>query len=167
MALCAGDSLMAFERYMGGRRGRGPNPEMSIYANGMLMLNAVAVQRWFASSSHVSLWYDSETRQIGLKSAPVTEDGVYRLRRQEGRRYLDGKAFLQHFHISHAVTRRFRARVDGEMVLIQLEGGNLGYSHAFSDESNSVQVPYDGVEGEGGRYEVRGKCETVPDRRSR
>src|SRR5215210_3605757 len=73
----------------------------------------------------VTLWYDSQKKQVGFKAAEVTDRAAYPVR-SPGRRshqgIVTGKKFCKYHGISYKESRTYPARMEGELLVIDVEG---------------------------------------------
>ena len=109
---------MAFTRFTatGGRF----RPMVTISKAGLISMNKGAARRFNVGACEAAvLFYDSETKRIGIKPTnDMAEDGACRLRKRESGADISGRSFLAFFEITHERTRRFDAVWDAESEMI-------------------------------------------------
>jgi hypothetical protein len=116
---------MGFERFT--ESGRSFKARISIRANGQIGLSHGAVSKFGLDRyQYVVLFYDKETKQIGIQPTNDAEEkGAYRLNVKGSGATISALAFMDYFGIDHEKAEKYSAHWDDEraMVIIDLTPG--------------------------------------------
>lgn len=113
---------MGFEKFT--KKGRGLKPVASLRSNGQLGLNRGCIERFGLHTEFVVLYYDAETRQIGIeRGAGPKDDGAHQLVVKPNNAFIGVRSFLNWYGIPYEEkTRRFEINEskDDRMLVIDL-----------------------------------------------
>jgi len=100
------------------------DPVVSINTRGYIGLNLAAAIA-LGEPKRVVLLYDKQNDAVGIKPAAKDVPHSYPMRRQtSGRSYIvSGSAFCRHYKIDTSRTRRFKPKMEGNILLFELEAG--------------------------------------------
>lgn len=113
---------MPFKLFEGrGERGRYGFPVVTVQSSGGIGLNLVAYEE-LDEPKFLKLYYDEEEERIGLESANRSDDYAYPVRPSGESGYsVSVRSFLKFFDIDISVTRKFRATIEGNMLVATLD----------------------------------------------
>jgi len=107
---------MAFERFTK-TNARGFVPKASIWSRGQIGFNQSAVRKFeFNKYDYVVLFYDVESKRIGIKLANKNEEGVIKISKKlaSGGASVSAKEFLFHYDINIPDTRNYDLAIDSD-----------------------------------------------------
>lgn len=98
-------------------------PMVTIQKRGNISLNQAALVA-LGEPESVELLFDKEERLIGFRSVDSATPHAYHVRRQSNSRsvLIAGRAFTQYFDIDTDVARRYSATVQGDILVVDLNG---------------------------------------------
>jgi hypothetical protein len=114
---------MPFETFKRQRPPVSPEPALTIQKRGTLSLNAAAYEA-LDSPEGIELLYDRDERLIGLRKIAPTVDHAYVVRPlgRGGTNWLiSGRSFTRFYGIPTEPARRWLARTDGDMLVVDLK----------------------------------------------
>lgn len=104
---------------------------VSIRQDGNFSLNNVAMKA-LRNPERVQLLYSRPTSKIGIRPASLDSNAAidFIVRKQKNCRtcVVSGKAFFKEYNIDFGITRRFEARIQDEMLVIDLNGPSVTVS---------------------------------------
>ncbi len=107
------------------------DPEVTIQRRGTMTMNRASA----AALGHpeaIQLMYAEAERIIGLRAAELGSPRTFRLSPQgKGPAYYStsGKSFMKRYGIAHEIATRYKARMSGDILLVDLkEGGTQVFS---------------------------------------
>ncbi len=116
---------MAFERFTG--RGKNYKPRVSIWKGGQIGLNQGAVEKFdLINKCYVIMFYDRETRKIGLKFVENgEEEGAAKMNVRNNAAIIAAKSFLTCYDINHKETDKYDIYIDEQTgyYIIDLDKG--------------------------------------------
>jgi hypothetical protein len=117
---------MPFETFKRQRLAPDKDPLITIQKKGIFSLNQVAYEA-LGKPEAVELLYDREASRIGLRKVNGSVQHSYRVRQfGTGATWLvSGTAFAKYYEIDLSVPVRYTARVDNDMLVIDLKGGGV------------------------------------------
>ena len=107
---------MAFERFTK-TKARGFVPKASIWSRGQIGFNQSAVLKFeFNKYDYVVLFYDDESKRIGIKLANKNEEGAIKVTKKlaSGGAFVSAKEFLFHYNIYVTETRNYDLSIDSD-----------------------------------------------------
>ena len=113
---------MSFELYVHkGEKGRFSYPTVTIQASGGLGINDVGYEA-IGAPKHVNLLYDRESRRIGIKATESDDENGFQIRKSGESSYtVSARSFYSYFGIDSSRTARFKADVEGSVLVATLE----------------------------------------------
>lgn len=114
---------MPFEEFKRNRMPSTQTPAVTIQKRGALSLNVAAFEA-LGSPKHVVLFYDRQTKRIGIRKASASTPHAYIVRgvgNNQATHVVSGKAFLSYYDIPRDVARRWPAEMRGDMLVIDLK----------------------------------------------
>ncbi len=115
----------AFDRRGGkGRRGDWIDPAVTVQSDAMFALNRAATTA-LGEPVAVVLLHDPEGPKIGFRASEADDPSAYRLRARgasQTTRGVSGGVFFRHFGIEVPASRRFPARFEAGVLVIDLSG---------------------------------------------
>lgn len=114
---------MAFETFKRQRAPVSREPTVTIQKRGMLSMNAPAYAE-LESPEAVELMFDREERLIGLRKVDPSTEHAYVVRPlgKGGNNWLiSGRAFTGYYDIPVGVARRWPARMDDDVLVVDLK----------------------------------------------
>lgn len=98
---------MAFELFTG--KGKNFRPRASVWKGGQIGLNQGAVEKFgLSGNAFVLMYYDKETRRIGLKFTDNgEEEGAIKMNVTNNASVISAKSFLDCYDVNHDETRRY------------------------------------------------------------
>ena len=110
---------MAFELFRE-TSSRGFKPKASVRRNGQIGFNQGVVRRFELNKyPYVSLYYDKDTRIIGVKlHEQEPSEGGIKLTVKGPTSWLSARKFLDFFEIPYAQTRKFELNYDSELNML-------------------------------------------------
>lgn len=114
---------MPFQKFTGRHKYHTHDPLVTIQQRGTISLNAAAVDL-LGHPPAIELYFDAETKRIGIGATPATTPASYPLRKQiASDSYLfSGAAFCRFHEIDFTQTRRYIAEMDGDLLTVALDG---------------------------------------------
>lgn len=105
------------------------DPEVTIHKRARVALNRSAASA-LGFPEAVEFLYSEEERIMGVRAAEPGSSRAYRLRKApRGASYLSsGEAFIKGYGIPHERSTRYKAEVDGDMLLVDLKRGGVDVS---------------------------------------
>ena len=105
------------------QRGEMSKPWAAVWKTGQIGLNAAVLHELgLAKATHAVLFYDLDTKKIGIRFAEsAKEEGAVKLVRRGGGASIFAKGFLRYFGIDHSKSRRFSLVFDQKQNLHILE----------------------------------------------
>jgi hypothetical protein len=117
---------MAFEKFIGGGRGRQCGFIISINQGGAMYINSNTLAKYFKDFKFVTFYYDRERRIIGLKPEKRAGQGAYPLRKiKRGGAFLSCRGFLDCFDLSFGKTTRLELCWNEKDGLVELRVKNF------------------------------------------
>ena len=115
------------------------DPEVTIQKHARVSLNGTAAEV-LGFPEAVEFLYSEEEQIMGLRAAEPGSSRSYRLRKgARGTRYhTSGEAFIKGYGIPHERATRYKAEVDGEMLLVDLKAGGVDVSARSGPERAGV-----------------------------
>jgi len=116
--------MSGFERYIRERTMAYGRPGASISKAGFLSFNSAAQDEFIKDHTHAELYYDRETKLIGIKLFGERRPGGYMLQRRRDRPSVIAlMGFLRHYDIVHDKTAAYAAGWDekNKMVVLDLK----------------------------------------------
>ncbi len=106
---------VAFEKFTK-THGRGYFPKASIWGKGQIGLNQGAVGKFSLDSfDYVVLFYDKESKKIGIKFTSEKEDGIIKIVKRPGSGIsFSAKAFLDFYDIDYSKRIKYNITHDKE-----------------------------------------------------
>jgi hypothetical protein len=98
-------------------------PAVTIQKRGALSFNTAAFEA-LGCPEHVVLLYDRENELMGLQKASGATPHAYAVRgvgNNEATRVVSGKAFLSYYGISRDVARRWTAKLQDDILVVDLK----------------------------------------------
>lgn len=114
------------------------DPEVTIQRRGTMTMNRAAA----AALGHpraIQLMYAEQEHIIGLRAAELGSPRTFRLSPQgKGPTYYStsGKSFMNRYGIPHEIATRYKARMSGDMLLVDLKEGGV---QVFSSRSKTSE----------------------------
>ena len=107
----------------------GSDPEVTIQKRGRVSVNAAAASA-LGFPEAVEFLYSEEERIIGIRAAEPGTSRSYGLRKApRGASYhSSGERFIKSYGIPHERTIRYKAEVDGDLLLVDLKRGGVDVS---------------------------------------
>ena len=113
---------MGFEKFT--KKGRGLKPMASIRSSGQLGMNRGCIERFGLTSGFVALYYDAETRRIGIeRGISEHDDGAHQLTVKPSNAFVGARAFLNWYGIPYEdKTKRYEITLseDERMLIVDL-----------------------------------------------
>jgi len=113
---------MVFEKFT--KKGRGLKPMASIRSSGQLGMNRGCIERFRLMSGFVALYYDAESKRIGIeRGISEHDDGAHQLIVKPSNAFVGARAFLNWYGIPYEdKTRRYEISLseDGRMLIVDL-----------------------------------------------
>lgn len=114
---------MGFEKFT--KKGRGLKPLASVRTNGQLGMNRGCIERFGLVTETVALYYDSETKRIGIElGVDANDDGAHRLVVRPNNAFIGARPFLNWYGIQYEEkTKRYEVTrtEDGRMLIVDLK----------------------------------------------
>lgn len=98
-------------------------PAVTIQKRGALSLNTAAYEA-LGSPKHVALLYDRDEQLMGMRKVNATTPHAYVVRgvgNNQATHVVSGKAFLSYYEIPRDVARRWTAKVEDDVLVIDLK----------------------------------------------
>lgn len=107
----------------------GSDPEVTIQKHARVTINGAAA-RALGLPEAIEFLYSEEEQIMGLRRAEPGTSRSYRLRKGgRGTSYqTSGEAFIKGYGIPHERATRYKAEVDGDMLLVDLKQGGVDVS---------------------------------------
>jgi hypothetical protein len=133
---------MAFETFKKQRAALTDDPAVTIQKRGTLSLNAPAYAV-LGNPEALELLYDRESRLVALRKADASSDDAYIVRplgRGKSTWLVSGKAFTRYYGIETENARRWPARMDDDMLVIDLKepGKETSSNRDASEQARSA-----------------------------
>lgn len=129
-----GITLVVFDR------GNSPvsvvDPEVTIQRSGAMTINRASAAA-LGYPEAIELMYAEQERIIGLRAAEAGAPRSFKLNPQgKGPTYYatSGKSFMNRYEIPHEIATRYKARMSGEILLVDLKEGGV---QVFSTRSKT------------------------------
>lgn len=111
---------MPFEKFTGRHRYFVHDPLMTIQRRGTMSLNAAAAEM-LGRPALLELFYDAESKRMGLGVADEGTPHGYPLRKQDSESYMfSGTAFCQFYGIDFSETRRYAGYLEEGLLVFDL-----------------------------------------------
>lgn len=112
---------MAFELYkFKGGKSKFGFPAIVLQASGGIGLNDKAYEA-IGTPEYVQLYYDEDARRIGVKATVKTDSYGYPVRESGDRSFIvSARSFYSYYGINPEATARYRAELDGDMLVADL-----------------------------------------------
>jgi hypothetical protein len=114
---------MPFETFKRNRMPSTGEPAVTIQKRGALSLNTAAYEA-LGSPKHVALLYDRDEQLMGMRKVNATTPHAYVVRgvgNNQATHVVSGKAFLSYYEIPRDVARRWTAKVEDDVLVIDLK----------------------------------------------
>jgi hypothetical protein len=111
-------------------------PYVTIQRRGTISLNASAHDQLGAPEA-VELLYDKDERIVGFRAVPKEAEHAYGLRAAGKTYVVSGTAFTKYYKIDTSVSRRWAARMDGDVLCVDLksDGTEVTSNRTASDNA--------------------------------
>ncbi len=113
---------MAFTKYARSMSTLAKAPAVTIQRRGNIGMNAAA-HRVLGSPDAVELWFDDETRRIGITSCDLTAEHAYKMRplgKSGSSWIITATTFTDYNRINTEVARRYQANMEDGMLVIDV-----------------------------------------------
>jgi hypothetical protein len=102
---------MVFEKFIS--HGRSVSPKATIQKGGQIRLNEAAVDKFDAENyGFAVLFFDKDTRKIGIKLAKETEPGAVKVKHGRAGATISARKFLLWYGIEHHKTTNYDINLD-------------------------------------------------------
>ncbi len=132
----------AFEFFEGTTTESSTTPRITLRRSGQLILTRAAVDMLGEDVEFVQLGFDTETRAVGIRSAPKSNRGRYLLRclKTSPSRLVDSKRFFAHHAVTLNEARRFEVEDFGQGIVgfYLAETENIETNGAKKDQKQAI-----------------------------
>ncbi len=116
---------MAFTKYARSMSTLAKAPSVTIQRRGNIGMNAAA-HRALGAPEAVELWFDADTRRVGITPCELTAEHAYKMRplgKSGSSWIITAGSFTEHNKINTDVARRYQTSLEGEMLVIDVSVG--------------------------------------------
>jgi hypothetical protein len=114
---------MGYEKFTKKRRHVKDQATVTVLKTGQLGINQVCHEKYFKDFKYVILYYDRESKKIGIQPTNDISNDAYniRLSRQGKLANISAIAFIKHFKIEHNESKAYMATWNDEGKLVEVD----------------------------------------------